>query len=98
MKFADTLEESGMELAQAKTLSKAMQTIVMDSGHHLATQHDLTEIRSEIVSFRAECSTAIHAVNVEVQSINSHMKMIKWAMGLMIGIGMALVFEYIFSH
>ena len=80
---AKELEAAGFEQTQAEAVAK----IVRAGQGDLATQDDITVVRTEVGAVRTE----VDAVRTEVSAVRTELGAMKWVLGLVAALNVAIL-------
>ncbi len=91
LKSVNDLTNTGMGFKQAEILTGMYKDLIENQYGHLANKQDLEKVSME-------CKNEIFEVKMEVKSINSEIKTIKWILGVFAAVVMANFVQHNLMH
>jgi hypothetical protein len=98
LQYAKALEAKGFTVEQAEALAEQNKIVFNEfAENQLATKGDLFKVKEELKAESQAIRSEQTLIKQELTQINADLKVLKWGIGLVVGIAITVAIKYLFG-
>jgi hypothetical protein len=98
LQYAKALEAKGFTMQQAEALAEQNKIVFNEfAENQLSTKADLFKVKEEIKADTQAIRTEQTHIKQDMAQINADLRVLKWGIGLVVGIAVTVAIKYLFG-